>query len=159
MKRNIILFATLMMVAFPLLFTNCSNDPVMDAVAPTFEKVVLSSNSVNAGESVTATITIKSMGKSWYNFHCDWTLTNYAQDPAYSIKGEGNSRDMKEPSFSINIPDDAPAGMYTLRITNQRVEAQSLFPDGTLKRAAILEDNSATMTITEAEHPEDESEE
>lgn len=151
MKRNIILFATLLMVACPLLFTNCSNDPVMDAVAPTFEKVVLSSNSVNAGESVTATITIKSMGKSWYRFRCDWTLTNYAVDPVYSIKGEVYSRDMKEPSFSIEIPDDAPAGMYTLRITNQRVEAQSLFPNGTLKSATILEDNSATLTVNAEE--------
>lgn len=147
MKRNIFLFATLLLVACSLIFTSCSNDPTMDAIAPTFEKVVLSSNSANAGESVTATITIKSMGKSWYNFHCDWTLTNYAVEPVYSIKGEGKSRDMKEPSFSIEIPDDAPAGMYTLIITNQRVEAMSLFPDGTLKRAAILEDNRATLTV------------
>ena len=151
MKRNIILFATLLMVAFPLLFTNCSNDPVMDAVAPAFEKVVLSSNSVNAGETITATITIKSMGKSWYNFQCDWTLINYAQDPVYTFKGEGKSIDMKEPSFSIEIPDDAPAGTHTLRITNPRVEAMSLFPDGTLKRAAILEDNSTTLTVNAAE--------
>jgi len=152
MKRNIILFATLLLVACPLLlFTNCSNDPTMDAVAPTFEKVVLSSNSANAGESVTATITIKSMGKSWYRLRYTWTLTNYAQDPVYTIKGEGYSLDMKEPTFTISVPDDAPAGTYTFKITNLKVEAKSLFPDGSIQRGATLENNSTSFTVVEAE--------
>lgn len=151
MKRNIILFATLMMVAFPLLFTNCSNDPVMDAVAPTFEKVILGSNSTTAGESVNGKITIKSMGKSWYKLRYTWTLTNYATDPVYTIKGEGYSLEMKEPSFTIEVPKDAPAGSYMFRVTSLTVEASSLFPDGSIQRGATLENNSATLTVNAAE--------
>ena len=151
MKRNILLLATILLVACPLFFTNCSNDPKMDAVPPSFKEVVINPKSAHAGESVTATLKIQSMGKSWYKLNCAWTLINYATDPVYSFKGEGYSLEMKEPTFNIAIPDDAPAGKYTLRINKLTVEASSLFPSGSLYGSPSIENGSATLTVQEAE--------
>ena len=59
-----LLWATLLIVVAPLFFTNCSNDPEMDAVPPVFKEVVINPTSVQAGKSVNATLKIQSMGKS-----------------------------------------------------------------------------------------------
>ena len=125
-----LLWATFLIVVSPLLFTNCSNDPEMDAVPPVFKEVVINPTTVQAGKSVNATLKIQSMGKSWYKVKYSWMLANYATDPVYSIKGEGSSLEMKEPTFTIPIPSEAPTGRYTLRITQITVEASTLFGNG-----------------------------
>lgn len=160
MKRNIFLFATLLLVACSLIFTSCNDDPDMDAVPPSFSEVIVSPTSVPAGGSATATLKIKSMGNKWYKLKCTWTLMQHASEDPYIAKGESSyTRKMKEPNFTIAVPDEAPAGTYTLRINKLTVEAASLFANGSLYGSSSIENNSATMAITEAEHPEDESEE
>lgn len=149
MKRNMLLWATLLIVVAPLFFTNCSNDPEMDAVPPVFKEVVINPTSVQAGKSVNATLKIQSMGKSWYKVKYVWTLINYATDPVYTLKGEGSSLDMKEPTFTIPIPSEAPTGRYTLRINQITVEASTLFANGALYGASTIESNSVNLTVTE----------
>ncbi|MCR5043879.1 MAG: hypothetical protein K6A93_07095 [Bacteroidaceae bacterium] len=149
MKRNMLLWATFLIVVSPLLFTNCSNDPEMDAVPPVFKEVVINPTTVQAGKSVNATLKIQSMGKSWYKVKYSWMLANYATDPVYSIKGEGSSLEMKEPTFTIPIPSEAPTGRYTLRITQITVEASTLFGNGSPFGASSIESNSANLTVTE----------
>ncbi len=126
-----LLWATLLIVVAPLFFTNCSNDPEMDAVPPVFKEVVINPTSVQAGKSVNATLKIQSMGKS------------------YTIKGEGSSLDMKEPTFTIPIPSEAPTGRYTLRINQITVEASTLFANGSPFGASTIESNSVNLTVTE----------
>ena len=149
MKRNILFLATFLMLACPLFFTNCSNDPEMDAVPPVFKEVVINPTSVQAGKSVNATLKIQSMGKSWYKVKYVWTLINYATDPVYTLKGEGSSLEMKEPTFTIPIPSEAPTGRYTLRINQITVEAASLFANGSPFGASTIESNSVNLTVTE----------
>lgn len=148
MKRNILLWATFLMITCPLFFTNCSNDPDMDAVPPSFKEVVVSPNSIYPGESVTATVKFLSKGKSWYKIKYSWTLI---YDKDYSIKGDSFSLDMKEPSFPVVVPDKAKAGTYTLRVTNMEVEAKSLFPNSSPFTSASIENNSVTFTVKEKE--------
>lgn len=149
MKRNIFVWVTFIMVACPLFFTNCSNDPETDAVPPEFKEVVVSPNSVYPGESVNATIKFLSQGKSWYKIKYSWTLINYEHD--YSIKGDGFSLDMKEPTFPIVVPDTAKAGKYTLIVNLGTVQAQSLFANGSPNGVARLENKSVTFTVKAAE--------
>lgn len=156
MKRNILFLATLMMLAFimiacPLFFTNCSNDPEMDAQPPSFTEVVVTPSTPKAGEKFNVTLKIKSMGKSWYKLNYNWTLTNNRVTPIYSIKGGGYTLEMKEPTFDIAIPDTAKAGPYTLKITKLEAEASSLYPDGSLRKSVVIENSSVTLNVQEAE--------
>ena len=136
MKRNILLLATFLMVACPLFFSNCSNDPEMDAIPPSFKEVVINPSKPNMGDTVTVTLKFLSQGKSWYKIEYKWTLSRYQQEAKYNVKGEGSSLEMKEPTFTFVVPDTA--GMYTL--TRQT-------PFG----SASLENNSVTFTVKAAE--------
>jgi hypothetical protein len=149
MKRNILLLATILMVACPMFFSNCSNDPVMDAVPPSFKEVALSPSKPQMGDTVTATIKFLSQGKSWYKIAYKWTLSRYGQESQYYIKGEQSSLEMVEPTFTFVVPDTA--GMYTLRVNLGTVQAASLFPNGSPNGSASLENNSVTFTVNAAE--------
>jgi hypothetical protein len=56
---------------------------------------------------------------------------------------------MKEPTFTIPIPSEAPTGRYTLRINQITVEAASLFANGSPFGASTIESNSVNLTVTE----------
>ncbi len=159
MKRNILLWALPLLMASPILFfTNCSNDPTMDAVPPSFKEVVISPKTVHAGDPITATIKATSMGKSWYKIKYSWTLANYDLDPIYSVKGDTSSVGMKEPQLTIDVPKTAPAGRYYLTISSLIVEASSLFQNGSPFGSATLENNRVSFTVAEEETEEQEEE-
>lgn len=145
MKRNILLLATFLMLACPLFFTNCSNDPEMDAVPPSFKEVVIDPAKPNMGDTVTVTLKFMSKGKNWYKIAYKWTLSRYQQEAQYNVKGEGNSLEMVEPMFTFVVPDTA--GMYTLRVNPGNVQATSLFANGSPFGSASIENNSVTFTV------------
>ena len=149
MKRNILLLATFLMVACPLFFSNCSNDPEMDAVPQSFKEVVINPSKPNMGDTVTVTLKFLSQGKSWYKIEYKWTLSRYQQEAKYNVKGEGSSLEMKEPTFTFVVPDTA--GMYTVRVNPGTVQASSLFANGSPFGSASLENNSVTFTVKAAE--------
>ena len=146
MKRNLLLWALFLLMASPVLFfTNCSNDPVMDSVPPSFQEVVISPAKPNMGDTLTATIKYMSAGKNWYRLNYKWTLSRYGQEAQYNVKGEGSQVEMREPTFQFVVPDTA--GMYTLRVNMGNVQATTLFPSGALYGSATLENNSVTFTV------------
>ena len=149
MERNILLLATFMIVACPLLLTNCSNDPEMDAVPPSFKEVVINPGKPSMGDTVTATIKFMSAGKSWYKMEYKWTLSRYGQEPQYNVKGGASSLEIKEPTFTFVVPDTA--GMYTLRVNVGTIQASSLFPNGSPFGSASIENNSVTFTVKATE--------
>ena len=146
MKRNILLLATFLMLACPLFFTNCSNDPEMDAVPPSFKEVVIDPAKPNMGDTVTVTLKFMSKGKNWYKIAYKWTLSRYQQEAQYNVKGEGSSLNMVEPTFTFVVPDTA--GMYTLRVNPGNVQASSLFPNGSPFGSASFENNNSSVTFT-----------
>lgn len=157
MKRNILLWALFLLLASPILFfTNCSDDPTMDAVPPSFQEVVVSPKTVHAGDPITFTIKSSSIGKSWYKVRFSWTLANYDLDPIYSVKGDTFSLGMKDPEIKIKVPKAAPAGHYYLTISSMIVDASSLFQNGSPFGSATLDNNRTTFTVVEEEEQEEE---
>ena len=145
MKSNMLLWALFLLMASPLFFTNCSNDPTMDAVPPSFKEVVISPAKPHMGDTVTATVKFMSKGKNWYKMEYKWTLSRYQQEPQYNVKGQGTTIDITEPTFTFVVPDTL--GMYTLRVNPGTVSASSLFGNGSPFGSASIENNSVTFTV------------
>lgn len=119
--------------------------PSIDAVPPSFKEVVISPARPNIGDTVTATLKFISAGKNWYKMEYTWTLSRYAQEPKYYVKGQETSIDIKEPTFTFVVPDTM--GMYTLRVNPGTVSASSLFSNGSPFGNASIENTSVTFTV------------
>ena len=119
--------------------------PSIEAVPPSFKEVVISPAKPNIGDTVTATLKFISAGKNWYKMEYKWTLSRYAQEPKYYVKGQEISIDIKEPTFTFVVPDTM--GMYTLRVNTGAVIASSLFSNGSPYGSTSIENNSVTFTV------------
>lgn len=114
MKKNLLAMWSLVL-GIAVSLTGCSDDEEYESKLPVFDRVELQTTQAAPGDVVSATIHFKETG-SYIKGTYTWTLGNVTS-------GEVEASSNQEKTFAIAIPDEAPAGTYTLTVKPRTMAA------------------------------------
>jgi hypothetical protein len=134
MKKIILLLSVITLFLFS---ASCSNDDhATDSRPPVFGELKLSPSTVQAGDSVTATVSYNYPGKKIYKNEYTLTVSGNTSNGHYekSWKWEVIDPTKSEPTCKFASPDEA--GTYTVSFRASRINYSSGGPNGELYGSA-----------------------
>ncbi|MDE7165972.1 MAG: hypothetical protein K2O17_02975 [Bacteroidaceae bacterium] len=108
------LFRCLFLLLFCLCLWGCEEEN-KGAMPPIFQGFSISPSIVHPGDKVTFTAVQIQSGRNLYGAKHSWKLTSPQSDVVLSYEtAEGKSESSTDnPVWTVEIPEDAPAGIYT----------------------------------------------